>query len=476
MDAMLENSIVWIYGIAGTGKSSIAGSFTEMIKNKEDTRLADITLALSFHCYRAHREEDVTRLIPRFAYDLALRFPAFGEKLATDPNLSAAGGIMDQFKNLIHSPLTLLKKEGQIPEAKIVLIMDALDEWGQENDRILLVKNLQKLCREHIWIRIIITSRPNLELKNLFKNEEDGLLKKIDLNADEKTGDDIIVFIQDFMSNRPQVVLEQIDISILLPYINSLFILADVTCKFIAQNPSNNIRILKNEISGSKSGQDSFEVLRGMYELVLKESLRDPENDLSTYLKVIGTIFVLQQPLTINALKSLISCDVQRVIDSLSAVFYKDSGGQIRYHLSFRDFMTQGGKGQTYYQYQIDLEERNEQLVFACLDVMEKQLKFNICHLETSYIINKDVQNPEMNERVRKWISEELIYCCKSWIYHLCTVKAEKTEVWQKAAKFLQNQRMIYWMECMSCMSEVSFMKENIGHLGNTTKVCTVQY
>jgi hypothetical protein len=48
---------------------------------------------------------------------------------------------------------------------------------------------------------------------------------------------------------------------------------------------------------------------------------------------------------------------------------------------------------------------------------MAKELKFNICHLPTSYLLNAKVT--DMDGRVGHWISDGLLYSCIQWAGHL---------------------------------------------------------
>ncbi len=48
---------------------------------------------------------------------------------------------------------------------------------------------------------------------------------------------------------------------------------------------------------------------------------------------------------------------------------------------------------------------------------MNKGLSFNICRLESSYVVNKDI--PDLPLLIKKYISEHLYYSCQFWTRHL---------------------------------------------------------
>ncbi|KAE9386524.1 hypothetical protein BT96DRAFT_519438 [Gymnopus androsaceus JB14] len=468
---MLANSIVLIHGRAGTGKSCIAGSLAQIIHKKQHPVLTEIELAMSFHCIRDSRDKDVSVLVPTLVYQLALEFPEFGEKLASNSHLDTSGDLSTQFDDLLFDPLMELKKEGKTKiSKKIAIIVDGLDEWGQEDDRISFLTKLQTLCEMHNWMRFVITSRPNPEIGHAFLPDHSGLFKRIDLSEDERTMDDIAVYIKSYRFNHPKLknTVSELEMLSLLPYINSLFILADVVCKFIAQSPCNNFKILANAETGYKSGRNSYDVLYSLYETVLTESLVDPINQVSIYMDVIGTLCVSQQPLTIQGLTKLTNNDARDIVESLSAVFYTDSESKIHYHLSFQEFILDNGMsnrrlGTSLYQFYLNVTKQHEHVALVCLKIMIQQLKFNICHLESSYLANEAVINPDMDQQVQRWISEELRYSCESWVYHMCETD-EQSESWQNISCFMESKSIIYWMECLSCLNKTSHIKSSVGN------------
>lgn len=470
VETMMSTSIIWIYGMAGTGKSCIAGSFADILRKTQDPALSDFQLAISFHCNRASRENDIHVLVPTIVYHLALKHPALREKLVRDVDLDAAGEVEDQINNLLLYPLRQLQEEGAIPKAKKVIILDGFDEWGEEEHRTVFLHEMKKLCNHHHWMRFIITSRPNQEIADELTFEQRGFLKRVDLFQDQKTQHDIGIFLEAYRSSHSRVsaALKETDMMLLLPYVNSLFILADVACKFLSQNPYMNMKILTNQMTGFRSGKNSYDKLHHLYETVLKESMIDPKNELRLYMEVIGAICVLQMPLTMKALEKLTGSIASQVVQSLRAVLYEDSEGHILHHRSFQDFIM----SESVFDEKIDVGEVHARLASACLNSMSKQLKFNICRIDSSHFPNDALTNPDISERAQKWISEELRYSCRSWIYHLCATEEDNNRCWDQAAHFMNSKSLIYWIECLSCINEMNLIKDGMDQLGSRTKVC----
>ena len=79
-------------------------------------------------------------------------------------------------------------------------------------------------------------------------------------------------------------------------------------------------------------------------------------------------------------------------------------------HTSFCDFLTDKEKSGDFY---VSLQDAHRQLAHSCLGLLLKDIKFNICNLETSYLASKDVE--DLNSRVDKHIPPALLYACRFW-------------------------------------------------------------
>ena len=111
--------MVWLNGLAGTGKSTIAQTFAEIT-------FADGMLGASFFCSQYYEDRsNLQAIFPTIAFQLACRYPHFWEVLV--PILVASPGVgqeslCSQIKKLIVCPF----QETQIVT---LVIIDALDEY-----------------------------------------------------------------------------------------------------------------------------------------------------------------------------------------------------------------------------------------------------------------------------------------------------------------------------------------------------------
>ena len=113
-----ERHVFWLNGLAGTGKSTIAQTFAEMVADNG-------TLGASFFCSRDYLDrKELKNIFPTLSYQLACRYPAFRTQIVgaikQDPSV-ACNSLISQLKDLIVDPLSSVG-------ISCVIIVDALDE------------------------------------------------------------------------------------------------------------------------------------------------------------------------------------------------------------------------------------------------------------------------------------------------------------------------------------------------------------
>ncbi|CCA76964.1 hypothetical protein PIIN_10947, partial [Serendipita indica DSM 11827] len=85
---------------------------------------------------------------------------------------------------------------------------------------------------------------------------------------------------------------------------------------------------------------------------------------------------------------------------------------------------------------------------FKCL-LSPEGLKFNICRIESSFYLNKQIKNLEA--KISKHISRRLRYASSHWLFHL----AEADDGWRQKLevelkRIVGSQYVLYWMEVLS--------------------------
>jgi hypothetical protein len=117
-----DRTNIWLNGLAGVGKTSIAFTVAEEMKRAG-------RLAATFFFSHKHAQSG-TKIIPTIAYQLALTFPRIQDDIARAVEkdgilLSSDKSRSDQMRELIIKPLHTLKFRQDTPYA---IIVDALDE------------------------------------------------------------------------------------------------------------------------------------------------------------------------------------------------------------------------------------------------------------------------------------------------------------------------------------------------------------
>lgn len=104
-------------------------------------------------------------------------------------------------------------------------------------------------------------------------------------------------------------------------------------------------------------------------------------------------------------------------------------------------------------RFAVGLKEIHKRMFEGCFSIMNRGLQFNICELEDSFQLNKDV--PDLADRISKHITEALRYAVSFWLSHLeySDVNAKKTA--EKVLTFLDSAKGLYWIEALSLMEAI---------------------
>ncbi|KAJ6523871.1 WD40-repeat-containing domain protein, partial [Mycena capillaripes] len=95
------------------------------------------------------------------------------------------------------------------------------------------------------------------------------------------------------------------------------------------------------------------------------------------------------------------------------------------------------------------------------MKVLDKQLKFNICDLPTSYLRNVDM--PEFQWRLDNYIPLHLRYAAQFWIDHLVET-AYNSCGGQEVQEFLF-QKFLFWLEVLSLLGMVGYGQQALSNL-----------
>lgn len=231
----------------------------------------------------------------------------------------------------------------------------------------------------------------------------------------------------------------------------------DTVCRFVKGKVDPKKAL--EQIIGEKS-ETASEGLDGLYQRAI-ELVVDKE-DLAVFRSVVGAILAIasHRPLGDNTLTALLKHEpykhepyvVVGIVNKLGSLLDREEdGGGIRVrHLSITEFLTQRT---THPDFRIDLNTTNAELGTSCLLVMLKDLRFNICQLETSSQLNSQVK--DLESRITQYLPDALQYSCVHWSNHVCSGGDPSNNIKSLLVQFLAGEKVLYWLEVLSLLGKV---------------------
>ncbi|THU92012.1 WD40 repeat-like protein, partial [Dendrothele bispora CBS 962.96] len=467
IEAWVENSAAslgyWICGMAGTGKSTIAKSVCIRLKKKEH-------LAASFFCSRQIPEcKDYRRIIPTIAYQIARDSPTFAQELqkvlVMDRDISTKSPA-DQLKMLIVRPWAATMRKEEFGKITPVIVVDALDECEHVS---LVLKELIPAIQnwEIPGLRFLFTSRPEKTIYDHLTNVINPLPPKSQVqefelhNVEEAVvREDIITYIKAELSTT-RLDIETHQVESITNKAGKLFIYAATVIRYITGAQGLGKTRLSDIMSEGHIPSDKKETesLDNLYSDILANVLSPltiEESELMV--KILYTSLFAGMRVSCSMLSELFKeIDlkfVESTISSLQSVLYVDKRDRAIYtfHASFVDYMSSKMRAQNFYR---DITEHHTYLTKICLDLMNKQLKFNMCDLPSSFLADRDV--PNINQTIEEKINEGLWYSCNFWGFHLTNANSHEGEVIETFKKFM-DEKILFWIEAMNLLGRLPWI------------------
>ncbi|KAL4977899.1 hypothetical protein BDW66DRAFT_149628 [Aspergillus desertorum] len=175
-----ERCVFWLNGMAGTGKSTVARTVAQILRDKGQ-------LGATFFFKRGEGNRGNARyLVSTITRQLVIRYrqlvPDILAVVENDPDISSKN-LSEQFDKLFLRPLLKLRSSQPITIVIVIDALDALDECDREDDIQVIVRLLLSARdTESVRLRIFLTSRPNLPIRLGFKqnnNHKDVVLHEL---------------------------------------------------------------------------------------------------------------------------------------------------------------------------------------------------------------------------------------------------------------------------------------------------------
>jgi hypothetical protein len=477
-DAAESETIFWVSGPAGTGKSTISRS---LARSLADTG----KLGATYFFKRGEEGRNGTALIfPTIANQLINQIPMFRtclrkslEKLGNAKVENKA--LEEQFKTLLQIPLSELfpDKSGTLTR---VIIIDALDECERYDhvSRILtLLSQLQPL--NTVRLRVFLTSRSTPPIVGAFKDLRKKHAKYRCLTLDEELSDETKTDISAFLKERFATIKADCDITedpwphpndlcrlvSLATTPSPLFIYAATLCRFVddgtkRKKPTKQLALWLEQSDKNKSQ------LNQIYMPILHQLLSGDEHrenasaldeDQSQIMQILSSIILLATPLPARNLAGLLGIDdddVNYCLRNLHAVLNvpTDPRAPVRLlHKSFSDFLL-GDEGTGTDHFRVHAAERHTMLASKCIQRMttDNGLRKDICDIREPGKSRAELDKAIVNS----YIPPDLDYACLYWVYHL-QHSGQRITDGDKVYTFLYSF-FLYWLEALSLTGRIS--------------------
>ena len=470
--------VYWLNGHLGTGKTSIAHTFSERLDGRQ-------MLGASFFCSRSALR-DASRIIPTIATMLARSDPeirsAMREVLTSDPDVADLNSLPQQFNSLVVNPIKcIINKDIKIYK---VIVIDALDECSSPR----IVESLIKAIFNGVVntpLKFFILSRPEDWIKRALRRvarpsllQEFSLhnVAKSDVQRDIKTyltsALSDIVESRSFSPHDPPWPPEE-ELKALVVRSDGLFIYAATSIRYIGARGVNFRRRLTEIARPGPTSVLQGSTIDNLYLMIMDQAfdkLEDGERILRR--EVLTSVVLFQTPLSMTGMASLLHIPIDQTKADLS-LFHSvvhvpfGSHGHISiFHASFREFIVDPARcGDGHH---IDAGKGHEMLAVKCLLLLNSSLRKNICDLREDRIgLAHEISD-------RSVIPEALRYSCLYWAVHLADAFQYPLANISPALEYLRtfaNEHLLHWFECLSVFGELEIGLKSLAKANETLSV-----
>ena len=396
--------ICWLYGPAGTGKSSVVHTIAEICTAKG-------WLVLTFFFSRGRVDRNaMTKLFTTLAYQLAVSKAlsagqkSIGQAIQDDPRVLTAN-FETQFHKFIADPI--MADTQSAPQ--IIIIIDGVDECDSFAHQTLLVKLLVKMApRLSPHARFLVTSRPEEQITSAFHVPAAQNITKCMSLHDFNAENDIrhvcharfaeIAGRDDWKKVTPKTWPSDAEIEQVVQRSQRIFIYISTLLRFVEEGDKLPQEKLQDALQAHAR-------LDGIYHQVLKLAQ-------GKHLQlVMSSIILLVEPLTIVELGKFLDLTpatirvALRGTASILNIPADDNQAVLPYHASLGDFVKDRTRSKPHFS---SLSEQHEVILKHCIQ-----------HVTTA------MENPEAHGIYPKAI----MYACWHWSNHLAALLTSSDEL-----------------------------------------------
>lgn len=474
-DSEGQEHAMWLYGLAGAGKSTLSNTIARMMDRAEGINL----LGAFFFFDRSVPEASASAVIRTIAYQLAQFDPTIGAKI--EQTIKAFPNIASQPLAVQFSKLLSITALGDVPWSRgpVLIIIDALDESGSEAERQDLMRTLSEgVSQLPPFLRLLIVSRRERDILEQFKH---STIRREELRIDTKTAQgDINAFIRSRLHQIREANIDYIpqklkdwpdddEINSLSGLASGHFIWAATACRLIAtsRDPKKKMQELL-EHQPADSSASPFASLHQLYKTALQSADEWSDPSFCTdFRSILGVIVCAQVPLSCITIDSVLASRLQvpepclpslQTVSRFGSVIDWSNTGPVRIlHASFYDYLTIHDRGAPW---AIDVEQCKVQLAYGCIALLEQELRENMCNLVLPLPMPENQSLPE-----------GISYASKFWVEHVCSVTNAPGDLAEVIYHFLQ-KHLLHWMEALGIIEAHGVAIHSLSRLLQWIQVC----
>ena len=450
-----SHNVIWLRGVAGSGKSTILNTIAQYASKLRRCG------AFLFWDRNDTVNSDPRQVIRTLACQLARSNPVFAKELASRIKSShniLESSLDEQFQCLLQDPLATLAAGHDF--GPIIVILDALDECGTPETRKRLIctlsANLAKLPK---MFRVLIASRDEPNICNFISRL--GIdVRDVPIDAESTKADISRYFQRHLASNAPDLAHYELPsdwlgdgvIRRLADLADGLFIWASTSIRFIESGfPAERL----DKVLDASARGEPHRRLDDLYRFALDHPFHSPnQSELDAVHSILGAMVVAREPLTDEELGQLLGLKlgtVRGILSELKPLLRWSRGNPVLpLHASFSDFLCDPDwSGQWYTG-----ASTHHNLASCCLLLMQRELRFNICGIETSHCRHLEIEG--IQNRIDTAIPHALEYASRYWADHLelGTSLESGSHLVDQVVDFMKN-RLLYWIEVFSLKDEM---------------------
>ena len=468
-----ERHVFWLNGLAGTGKSTIAQTFAEMVGN-------DGTLGASFFCSRDYLDrKELKNIFPTLSYQLACRYSAFRDEIIQaikrGPSV-ARGSLISQFEGLIVDPLSSTN-------LSCVIVVDALDECVDDQPASAILSVLGRFVKKLPSVKFFITGRPEPRIRSGFRLPllepltQVFLLHEVEMSS---VDEDIRLYLEEKLTaaakQRSDFDLTDPwpcdkDLTTLTKKSSGLFIFASTLARFIESEyhePNERLQLIitapDSTVHEGRAGIDP------LYTQVFQYAFSNVKEDtvFANLRRVLGAIILAFNPLSraqvakILRIKSSLITATLRHLHSVLLVPHEDFEEIRIFHKSFPDFLQDSDRCSNP-NFFISSPVYHADMALGCLELLKK-LKQNPCDLP-DFAMNRDI--PDIPDLLEDKMGGATRYACAYWAMHVRSSPTDNDHAGRlitSASEFLKEYAPS-WIEVMSLENRLEGVIHNINNL-----------